>query len=96
MMRRSSLLLAGLALAVAAGARAQTPTRIEVTPSVLQLQVGDTVNITAKVFDQNGNEIDSPIRFFSRSRRNLGVSRDGQVVAMRGGDYTIFAVALEF
>ena len=67
------------------------PDRIEIEQSGVTLEVGDTLRLIARVFDSDGNLLDVPVRFFSRDRRKLAVSRDGKLQAMRGGEFTVFA-----
>ena len=78
-------------------ARAQEPvhdrvTSIDVTPASLTLNVGETINLTATAFDDRGNPLDVPIVFISRSRRNVGVTNEGEVEAYQPGEYTIVAM----
>ncbi len=78
-------------------ARAQEPvhdrvTSIDVTPASLTLNVGETINLTATAFDDGGNPLDVPIVFISRSRRNVGVTNEGEVEAYQPGEYTIVAM----
>lgn len=83
------------ALVVPTLARAQTPVRIEMHPTSLHLAVGDTAGIAATAYDADGNVVDAPILFFSRSRRRLEVNRQtGQAVALKGGNYQVVAIVL--
>lgn len=76
-------------------AQGPTPARIELVPASLSLQVGDSVEIQARVYDAEGRLIpDAPVVFFGRNRRALGLSRSGSVKPTRGGEYTVLAVVL--
>ncbi|MDH5643410.1 MAG: Ig-like domain-containing protein, partial [Gemmatimonadota bacterium] len=81
-----------LTVTAQSAATAQAPARLAIEPEMLQLEVGDTVRLTATVFDADGNTIDAPVMFFSTSRRRLAVDRAGGVVqAVKGGSYEILA-----
>ncbi len=62
---------------------------IEVTPAFLTMQVGESANLTARALDDDGNEVEAPILYISRSRRNVSVTDQGAVEAHRPGRYTI-------
>jgi hypothetical protein len=53
------LLAAGLALASAVSARAQTVTEVQVTPETLTLAVGGKQRLFATAYDRQGNLIPS-------------------------------------
>ncbi len=83
--------LAALALGTTP-AFGQTPTRIELNHALLNLAVGDTAMITARIVDASGAEVAAPVMFFSSSRRRLDVDRQtGRIEAIKGGDYSIIA-----
>lgn len=90
-----STALATLALALIGALRApahsQQATRIEIQPPTLTLAAGDSSAVTARALGADGAQLDEPIVFFSSDRQNLRVSRDGLVVALRGGEYEIYA-----
>ncbi len=69
------------------------PARVELTQTVLRLEVGDTMQLQARVFDANGNVIDVPVRFFAQPRRQLPITRDGTVIPLRGGEFQVIAMA---
>ncbi|MFQ6046104.1 MAG: hypothetical protein ACE5PT_07075 [Gemmatimonadales bacterium] len=85
--------LVGAVLLVATGSvvaqEQPSPSRVEVSPSSLNLEVGDTVQLDATVYDSAGREIEAQVFFFARGR-NIAVTRDGRVQALRGGEYTVF------
>lgn len=81
---------------VPAGVQAQTepePARVELGQVAMSLEVGDTVQLVAKVFDADGNEIDMPVRFFAQPRRQLPMTRGGLVIPVRGGEFQVIAMA---
>jgi len=70
------------------------PATVEVAPAALTLEVGESLQLTAVVRDGNGEVIgDSPVLFFSRSRRQVGVTPDGFVQAYRPGEFEIVVMA---
>lgn len=71
----------------------QQPAKIVVTPEKVMLKVGDTVQLTAKVLDADGKELDTPVTFFSLNRRQLTVTREGEVTATQPGSYSLLAMA---
>ena len=77
-------------------AAAQEPSEdwtLEIEPARLTLEVGETQTLTAIVRDPDGQAVkDATIVYFSRARRSVGVTRDGQVVAYRPGDFTLVAL----
>jgi hypothetical protein len=69
------------------------PARVELGRTSMTLEVGDTVQLTAQVFDSAGNLIEVPVRFFARPRRQLPMTRDGKVMPVRGGEFEVIAFA---
>ncbi len=68
------------------------PAKIVITPETLNLQIGETTEISAVVHDADGNVIDGvPVLFFSTSRRSVGVTPAGLVEAYRPGEFQILA-----
>ena len=88
-----------LAAVVVQGA-AQTPEpeeqdglTIEVSPTRLTLGVGDKASLVATVRDADGAVVDdATVIYFSRARRSVGVTREGEVEAYRSGDFTLIAL----
>lgn len=85
------------------GVPAQTPTNsqgeenaerliLEVTPSSLEIEVGETVQLKATVTTASGESSDSRVVFFSSARLGAGVNGKGEVTAMRPGRFTIYAL----
>ena len=84
-------LLLALALAPAAWAQdADADLRVVVEPAEVTLSLGETIPLTARVVDADGNEQSGPLMFFSRSRRAVEVRRDGTVRALQPGTYEVF------
>ena len=66
---------------------------IEVSPTRLTLGVGDTASLVATVRDADGAVVDdATVVYFSRARRSVGVTREGEVEAYRPGDFTLIAL----
>ena len=83
-----------LALFIIAPTQAQTsegPT-VEVEPTSLNLGVGETAQLEARVVGAEGAEQDGPILFFSRDRRSVGVDSTGKVTAFEPGSFSVIAL----
>lgn len=65
--------------------------KIVVEPSEIKLKLNEELKITATVYDADGNVTQDTVQFFSRSRRNVGVTQQGLVTAYKPGSYTILA-----
>lgn len=66
---------------------------LEIEPGQLTMEVGEKQTLTAIVRDSAGQEVeDASVLYFSRARRSVGVTRDGQVEAYRPGDFTLVAL----
>ena len=69
---------------------------LEVIPSRITLGVGEKVTLTAVVRNAAGEVVDdAPVVYFSRARRRVGVTREGEVEAFRSGDVTLVAMVPE-
>ncbi len=69
---------------------------VRVTPASLELEVGDTGTIEAKLFDADGQAVggdDIRIMYFTRSRGAVKVKRDGSVTAVKPGTWEVVARA---
>ena len=64
-------------------------TSIEVEPPSLTLEIGEKANLTATVRDDAGNVLPIQVIYLTLSRRNVGVTNEGEVEAYRPGEYTI-------
>ena len=69
------------------------PARVELGQATMRLDVGDSVQLVARVFDAAGNEIDMPVRFFAQPRRGLPMTREGMIIPVRGGEFQVIAMA---
>ena len=79
--------------AQAPAAEEQTGLTIEVSPNRLTLEVGEKASLEAIVRDAGGAVVDdATIIYFSRARRAVGVTREGEVEAYRPGDFTLIAM----
>lgn len=66
---------------------------IEVDPSELTLEIGDTRRLEPTVRDADGMVVDdATVVFYSRGRRSVAVSRTGVVEAFRPGEVTVIAL----
>lgn len=65
---------------------------IEFEPSVPVLNVGDELQLTGKAVDAEGNVLSEDLRFFSRARNSLAMSRDGLMTAILPGTFTVSAL----
>ena len=68
------------------------PTELIVEPTELHLKVGEKAKLTATVKEASGEPMERLVVFFSRSRRSVGVTPEGDVEAYRPGEHTIIAV----
>lgn len=88
-----ALALAGIAVGPEA-APAQEGVRVEVEPAALALEVGDKAQVVARVVDAGGKLVDVSVLFVASPRGGLAVDRStGEVEALKGGQYRIFARA---
>ena len=71
----------------------QAALTIEVSPTRLTLGVGEKASLVAIVRDADGAVVeDATVVYFSRARRRVGVTREGEVEAYRPGDVTLIAL----
>ena len=85
-------LVAWTAVTAASTVHAQgqpVPARVEVEPASLALEVGDEVRLEGTVFDSAGNVIAGATVFYFVRSRDLAVTREGVVEALKGGEYQI-------
>ena len=91
-----ALLLAALATAQDAQEKQDgagpEPAELIVEPTELHLKVGEKAKLTATVKEASGEPMERLVVFFSRSRRSVGVTPEGDVEAYRPGEHTIIAV----
>ena len=93
------LIVGGMVWLAGAHGSTQTPEpeaaglTIEVSPSRLTLGVGEKASLAATVRDADGEVVaDATVVYFSRARRRVGVTREGEVEAYRPGDFTLIAL----
>ncbi|HVS65587.1 MAG TPA: hypothetical protein VMT85_19020 [Thermoanaerobaculia bacterium] len=65
---------------------------LEVNPSELRLEVGETAQLEAVLQDREQPLDGYTVVYFSRSRRNVGVDATGKVEAYGPGEFTIVAL----
>ncbi len=96
--RSRSFLALALALAAAtAPAQNQKPAAggsVRVTPPALTLPVGQKAKLEAEVLDPGGRPAEGRVLFFSRARRALRVSRDGELTAVSPGTHEVVVRAM--
>ncbi len=68
------------------------PAELLVTPSEVELEVGDSLTLAAEVRDADGATMDRTVVFYSRRRRAVGVNPAGIVEAYRPGEHTLIAM----
>ena len=100
---RGRALIAATCVAIPALAWVQDapePAKLVVTPETIEMRVGESVQIDAKVYDAEGGELDVPIlylplrgQFWNLEHRTWGFNifrvRDGLVAASRPGEYAV-------
>ena len=95
---RSCFRVVGLVFLLMGLVRGQEPSEageltLEVRPSRLVLEVGETARLVATVRTGDGEVVDdSEVIYFSRARRSVSVTREGRVEAYRPGDFTLVAL----
>ncbi len=87
---RNGYLALGLLAVWAPRLAGQTAVRVELSSPTSTVAVGDRVPLTARVFDESGNELDVPVRFFSSSRREFPIGRDGLLRPTQGGEFVAY------
>lgn len=83
-------LLVSALLISASPLAAQEAARIEIQPASVDAAVGDTVRMTAVVYDENGNVVDVPVNWFT-SYEIGRIDQDGTFVAYATGERVIGA-----
>ncbi len=69
---------------------------VEVSPGRVTLGVGEKATLVATVRDASGAIVDdATVVYFSRARRSVGVTREGEVEAFRPGEFTLIALVPE-
>lgn len=67
------------------------PAAVDIQPTSLSLEIGETATLAATVSNAAGDEIPAPVLFLTGDRRSLAVSQDGAVEALAPGDFTVIA-----
>lgn len=62
---------------------------IVIKPSEISLELGETIQLTATVYDANGNATEDSVQFFSRARRSAEVSQKGFLKAHKPGSFML-------
>ena len=66
---------------------------VEISPGRVTLGVGEKATLVATVRDAAGAVVDAAtVVYFSRARRSVGVTREGEVEAYRPGEFTLIAL----
>jgi hypothetical protein len=65
---------------------------IQFEPAAPVLEVGQELQLKGKAIDSEGNVLSEELRFFSRARRSVEMSRDGLMSAMLPGTFTVSAL----
>ena len=89
------LVAPGFALAQEEEEEAETgpqPAELIITPSEVELEVGDTLTLQSEVRDSEGNPMDRAVVFYSRRRRAVGVNPAGMVEAYQPGEHVLIAM----
>lgn len=68
--------------------------KIVFAKETLSLKLNEETKIDAKVVDANGNTTQDSLVFFTRNRRSLEVTPDGNVKAIKSGEFSILARTL--
>ena len=68
------------------------PAELIITPSEVELEVGDSLTLQSEVRDAEGNPMDRAVVFYSRRRRAVGVNPAGMVEAYQPGEHTLIAM----
>ena len=91
------LVIGGLGLLVGVPQAQESPdpsvVTLEVSPRQLTLAIGETATLETTVRAVDGTVVDDAgVVFFSRARRSVSVTRNGQVKAYRPGRFTLVAL----
>lgn len=90
-------LLAALTIGPALIAQSSKPAAggsVRVSPPQLTLPIGETRQLAAEILDAGGRPADGRVMFFSRARRSLRCSRQGEVTAVAPGKHEVVVRAM--
>ena len=90
MVARIALVLLAVSLTAALGAQ-EGATQVRITPAEITLPIGETATLKAEVLDAGGRPVKADVFFFSRARRSVRVSQDGEVAAIAAGTFEVVA-----
>ena len=68
------------------------PADVLIEPGEVVLEVGEPLELAARVVDADGEELDLPVLFFSASRRDLLVTQGGRIEARRHGSFEVIVI----
>lgn len=68
--------------------------KIVIEPDPITIDVGEELQLKATLVDEAGEAQPDTVIFFSRSRRNLAVTRTGLIKGMKPGTYTVIAITV--
>ena len=68
--------------------------KIVIEPDPITIDVGEELQLKATLMDEEGKTLPDTVIFFSRSRRNLAVTRTGLIKGMKPGTYTVIAITV--
>lgn len=92
-----NLLVTGILIlifaAISSTAEAQEKT-IKIEPEKITLDVGQVIQIKATVLDNDGKVLPDTVLFFTRARRSLEVTSEGQLKALKPGTFTVTAYTI--
>ena len=96
-LKRLFLVIGGVGLLVAASRAQESPKTgemtLEVSPQRLTLEVGESAILEATVRKGDGTLVEgATVVYFSRARRSVAVTRDGNVEAYKPGNFTLVAL----
>ncbi len=65
--------------------------RIKLSQTAVTLDVGDKIKLEAEIVDVSGRPVEGEVLFFSRARRSVRVSSDGELQAIEPGSFAVMA-----
>lgn len=68
------------------------PVDVLLDPAVIDLEVGQPLQLQARAVDSAGETVDLPVLFFSANRRDLLVSQEGRLEARRHGTFHVIVI----
>ena len=87
-------LLMGLTATSSAQNDTDSQASIVVEPSSLELEVDESVQLSATIQDANGNTLPDTVNFYSRARKSVSVSSNGIVKAIKPGSFQLVAFGM--